>query len=92
VAPSQRLRRVEAKDGWVIATGCVGPFYIKIAVFYVLGQTTGTVYQWFSLKTTVTVSPGLASKPMATVSPDLASKPVASGFPGWASKPEATIW
>jgi hypothetical protein len=36
VAPSWRLRRVQAKDGRVDATGCVRPFYPKITVFYVL--------------------------------------------------------
>jgi hypothetical protein len=37
VAPSQRLRRVQAKNGWVDVTGCVGPFYPRIMIFYVLG-------------------------------------------------------
>jgi hypothetical protein len=36
VALSRRLRRVEAKDGWVDATGCIGPFYPNFIVFYVL--------------------------------------------------------
>jgi hypothetical protein len=27
VVPSQRLRRVQAEDGWVDAMGCVGSFY-----------------------------------------------------------------
>jgi hypothetical protein len=33
---SQRLCRVEIKDGRVDAMGCVGPFYSRITVFYVL--------------------------------------------------------
>jgi hypothetical protein len=36
VALSRRLRRIEAKDGWVDATGCIGPFYPNFIVFYVL--------------------------------------------------------
>jgi hypothetical protein len=32
----RRLRRVEAKDGWVDAMGCVGAFHPNFAVFYVL--------------------------------------------------------
>jgi hypothetical protein len=36
MASSPRLRRVEAEDGWVDATGCVGPFYPKTTVFYIL--------------------------------------------------------
>jgi hypothetical protein len=32
-----RLRRVEAEDGRVDVMGCIGPFYLKIAVFIVLG-------------------------------------------------------
>jgi hypothetical protein len=34
VASSRRLRGVEAKDGWVDVTSCVGRFYPKIIVFY----------------------------------------------------------
>jgi hypothetical protein len=37
VASSRRLRREKAKDGWVDAIGCVGPFYPKIVIFSVLG-------------------------------------------------------
>jgi hypothetical protein len=37
VAWSRRLRQDEAEDGRVDATGCVGPFYPKIIIFYVLG-------------------------------------------------------
>jgi hypothetical protein len=36
VAPSQRLRRVQAEDGWIDATGSIGPFYPRITAFYVL--------------------------------------------------------
>jgi hypothetical protein len=36
VTSSRRLRRVQAKDGWVDAMGCIGPFYSRIVVFYVL--------------------------------------------------------
>jgi hypothetical protein len=44
VASSQRLRRVEVEDGWVDATGCVGPFCTKIVVFYVLGPRGNLVF------------------------------------------------
>jgi hypothetical protein len=37
VAPSWRLRRIEAKDGRVNAMDCFRPFDPKISVFYVLG-------------------------------------------------------
>jgi hypothetical protein len=37
VAPSWRLRRVQAEDRRVDAIGCIGPFYPRIIVFYVLG-------------------------------------------------------
>jgi hypothetical protein len=37
MAASQRLRRVQAEDGRVDATGCIEPFYLRIAIFYVLG-------------------------------------------------------
>jgi hypothetical protein len=33
VAPLWRLRRVQAEDGWVDATGYVGLFYHRITVF-----------------------------------------------------------
>jgi hypothetical protein len=39
VTSSLRLRRVEAEDGLVDATGCVRPFYSNFIVFYVLGHT-----------------------------------------------------
>jgi hypothetical protein len=38
VASPRRLHRVEAKDRWVDATGCVGPFYPNFTIFYVLGH------------------------------------------------------
>jgi hypothetical protein len=38
VAPSRRLRRRQAEDGWVDATGCVGPCYLCFAVFFLLGR------------------------------------------------------
>jgi hypothetical protein len=37
VASSRRLHRVEAKDGWIDAMSCIGPFYPNFTVFYVLG-------------------------------------------------------
>jgi hypothetical protein len=37
MASSQRLHRVQAEDGRVDAMGCIGPFYPRIAIFYVLG-------------------------------------------------------
>jgi hypothetical protein len=51
-----------------------------------LGWFTGTVCQWFSLKTTRTVFSGLASIPVVTVFSGLASKLVVMVFPGLASK------
>jgi hypothetical protein len=36
VAPSRRLRRRQAEDGWVDATGCVGPCYLYFVVFFLL--------------------------------------------------------
>jgi hypothetical protein len=44
VAPSWRLRQVEVEDGRVDVTGCVGPFYPKIAIFYVLGTRGNLVF------------------------------------------------
>jgi hypothetical protein len=38
VASSQRLRRVEAKDGRIDTMDYVGPVCPKITVFYVLGR------------------------------------------------------
>jgi hypothetical protein len=37
VAPSRRLRRRQAEDGWANATGDVGPCYPTFVVFNVLG-------------------------------------------------------
>jgi hypothetical protein len=36
VISSQRLRRVEAKDGRVNTMSCMGPFYPNFSIFYVL--------------------------------------------------------
>jgi hypothetical protein len=36
VAPSRRLRQRQVEDGWVDATGCVGPCYTTFIVFNVL--------------------------------------------------------
>jgi hypothetical protein len=36
VASSRRLHRVEAEDGWVDTTDCVGYFYPNFIIFYVL--------------------------------------------------------
>ena len=44
VASSWRSRGVEAEDGRVDATGCVGPFYPKIFIFYVLGRRGSIVF------------------------------------------------
>jgi hypothetical protein len=44
MAPLRKLRRVKAKHGWVVVTGCVGPFYVKIAVFYVLASRVVLVF------------------------------------------------
>jgi hypothetical protein len=48
VALSQRLHRVEAEDGRVDAICCVGPFYPKIIVFYVLGPRGNFVFLSFA--------------------------------------------
>jgi hypothetical protein len=37
VTSSRRLHRVKAEDGWVDATGYIGPFYPYFVVFIVLG-------------------------------------------------------
>jgi hypothetical protein len=37
MAPSQRLHQRQVEDGWVDATGCVGPCYPTFAIFNVLG-------------------------------------------------------
>jgi hypothetical protein len=44
MASSQRLYRVEAKDGWVNAMGYVRTFYPKIVVFSVLGPRGNLVF------------------------------------------------
>jgi hypothetical protein len=36
VTSLQRSRGVEAEDGWIDVTGCIGPLYPKIVVFIVL--------------------------------------------------------
>jgi hypothetical protein len=48
VAPSRRLRQVQVEDGRVDAMGCIGPFYLRIIVFYVLGSS-GIVVFWLGL-------------------------------------------
>jgi hypothetical protein len=37
VVSSWRLRRVEAEDGWVDATGCIKLFFPNFVIFVVLG-------------------------------------------------------
>jgi hypothetical protein len=37
VASSPRLRGDQVEDGWVDATGCVGPCYTCFVIFIVLG-------------------------------------------------------
>jgi hypothetical protein len=37
MASSQMLRRVEAEDGRVDATVCIGPYYPNFVIFIVLG-------------------------------------------------------
>jgi hypothetical protein len=44
VAPSWWLRRVQAEDGWIDATGCIGPFYLRIIIFYSLGPHSILVF------------------------------------------------
>jgi hypothetical protein len=44
VASPRRLHRDEAEDRRVDATGCVGPFYPKIVVFYVLGPMGNLIF------------------------------------------------
>jgi hypothetical protein len=44
VASSQRLHRVEGKDGRVNTTGCIGPFYLNFVVFYVLSLRSVLVF------------------------------------------------
>jgi hypothetical protein len=36
VAPSRRSLEDQVKDGWVDATGCIGPYYPYFVVFFVL--------------------------------------------------------
>jgi hypothetical protein len=48
VASSQGLHRVEAEDGRVNAMGCVGPFYPKFVIFYVLGPRGILVFWYFA--------------------------------------------
>jgi hypothetical protein len=43
VASLQRWRRVEAKDGRVDSTGCIGLFYPNFAIFFVLGHKDSLV-------------------------------------------------
>jgi hypothetical protein len=49
VASSWRSRGDEAKDGWVDAIGCIGLFYLKFVVFFVLGHK-GSLVISFSYK------------------------------------------
>jgi hypothetical protein len=44
VAPSRRLRWVQAEDGRVDAMGCIEPFYLGFAVFYVLGPRDNLIF------------------------------------------------
>jgi hypothetical protein len=44
VASSRRLRRVEAEDGRIDAMDCVGLFYPKITILYVLGPRGNLVF------------------------------------------------
>jgi hypothetical protein len=37
VAPSQRSRENQVKDGWVDVMGYVGPYYPCFAILFVLG-------------------------------------------------------
>jgi hypothetical protein len=36
VGSSWRLHRDQVVDKWVDATGCIGPFYLKVTIFIVL--------------------------------------------------------
>jgi hypothetical protein len=38
------VHRDEGEDGWVDAMACVGPFYPKIIIFYVLGPRGNLVF------------------------------------------------
>jgi hypothetical protein len=44
VISSWRLRRVEAEDGRIDATGCIRLFYSNFIVFYVLGHSVILVF------------------------------------------------
>jgi hypothetical protein len=44
VTSTRRLHRIEAEDGRVDMTGYVGPFYLKIIVFYVLGTKGNLIF------------------------------------------------
>jgi hypothetical protein len=44
VASSRRSSGVKAEDGWVDATGYIGPFYSKIIIFYVLDLINNLVF------------------------------------------------
>jgi hypothetical protein len=44
VTSSLMLRRDEVEDGWVDVTGCVGPSYPKISVFYVLYRRNNLIF------------------------------------------------
>jgi hypothetical protein len=44
VAPSQRLRQVQAEDGRVDAMGYIRSFYHRITVFYILGPRNEVVF------------------------------------------------
>jgi hypothetical protein len=48
VVSLQWLRQEKAEDGWVDATGCIGPFYPKIIVFVVLGHMGIVVFYYFA--------------------------------------------
>jgi hypothetical protein len=48
VVPSRRLCQVEAEDGWVDVTGCIGSFYPRIIGFYVLGSMGIVVFYSFA--------------------------------------------
>jgi hypothetical protein len=44
VTSSQRSHEVEAEDGRIDVMDCVGPFYPKIIVFYVLSPGDNLVF------------------------------------------------
>jgi hypothetical protein len=49
VASSRRSHGDEAEDGWVDAIGCIGLFYPKFVIFFVLGHKDSLVIS-FSYK------------------------------------------